>query len=163
MTDLDDTDVLGAYQKLVERRYGAGETYSVALVIMWAERHISDRIEAVLRKFKLNMPQWSTLTILHLSSADSISLGKIARALDVHGTTVTNAVDQLVARGLIKRTPDPNDRRTVCASITAAGKKRADEVMQALADERFGLPEVASKDLRALVGVIQRIFPMRLP
>jgi hypothetical protein len=66
---------------------------------------------------------------------------------------------ELVAQGLVKRTWDPNDRRTVFVSATPAGVKRADAVMRALAKDKFGLPVLGVEDIETLVAVTKKLPP----
>jgi DNA-binding MarR family transcriptional regulator len=159
LAELDQIAPMQVYQSLVDKRYGAGEEYSAAIRLVWVGRHIAAHIDSILQKFDLNMPQWSTLMTLHLPPGGSMPLGKIARALHVHGTTITNAVDRLVALGLVKRTWDPNDRRTVFVSATPAGVRRADAVMRALAKDKFGLPVLGVEDIETLVAVTKKLPP----
>ncbi|MEV8634235.1 MarR family transcriptional regulator [Streptosporangium sp. NPDC051023] len=60
--------------------------------------------------------------LIRLSSADQgISIGDLARAAGVSSRNVTGLVDTLERDGLVRRVPDPKDRRSVLAEITPAG------------------------------------------
>jgi DNA-binding MarR family transcriptional regulator len=43
---------------------------------------------------------------------------------------MTNRIDKLESRGLVKRRPDKNDRRAVIVALTSAGKRAIDEAIQ---------------------------------
>lgn len=51
-----------------------------------------------------------------------ISMGEIARALDVPVSSATRMVDWLVEAGYAARLPDPDDRRVVRIALTPAGQ-----------------------------------------
>jgi len=48
-------------------------------------------------------------------------LGALAEGMDVTPRTMTDIIDVLERDGLVKRVPDPTDRRSVQAVITEAG------------------------------------------
>ena len=56
---------------------------------------------------------------------------------------MTNRIDRLESEGLVRRLPDPGDRRRVLVELTAAGRKLVDQATEA----RF---EAAAEALRAL-------------
>ncbi|MFV2179673.1 MarR family winged helix-turn-helix transcriptional regulator [Actinomadura sp. LOL_016] len=156
----DGVGPMGMYHDTVEARYGAGDHYEAALTLMTAARRLTAEIGKVLKEHGLTMPQWSVLTILHLAPAEQIPLGRIAQALEVHGTTITNAIDRLVDIGLVERAVDPADRRSVHAVITPEGADRAEAIMRRLADRQFGLGALSSIDLRALLQLLGKLGPV---
>lgn len=151
---------MSMYRHIVEERYGFGDRYEAALNLMTAERSLVATIEEVLREHGLTRPQWSVLTIVSLTPADQIPLGRIAQALGVHGTTITNALDRLIALGLAERVMDANDRRSAFAAITSEGVARVDAIMTRLAEQQFGLAELTNSDLKALARVLRKISPL---
>ncbi|MEW9550375.1 MarR family winged helix-turn-helix transcriptional regulator [Nonomuraea sp. NPDC050783] len=61
--------------------------------------------------------------LIRLSTAgERISIGGLARAAGVSSRNVTGLVDTLERDGLVRRVPDPDDRRSVLAEITPAGR-----------------------------------------
>src|SRR6184192_2351043 len=103
----DGVGPMSLYRDVVQARYGTGTRYEAALHLLNAERQLLAIFGEVLHEHRLNRPQWSVLTILNLTPLEQISLGRIALALGVHGTTITNAVDRLVDLGLAERAIDP--------------------------------------------------------
>jgi DNA-binding MarR family transcriptional regulator len=148
---------LDMYREAVEARYGVGARYEVALTLMVAERRLVETINGTLKSHGLTRPQWSVLTILHLAPTAQIPLGQIASALDVHGTTITNAMDRLVDLGLADRVVDRNDRRSVLAQITTAGAELSDAILKQLATDQFGLAALSDTDLRSLARILRKI------
>nr|WP_241744020.1 MarR family transcriptional regulator [Cellulosimicrobium arenosum] len=59
----------------------------------------------------------------HLAHCDGpCRLGAVAGALDVTPRSVTTKVDDAEADGLVRRLPDPLDRRATLVELTAAGR-----------------------------------------
>ncbi|MBV9002316.1 MAG: MarR family transcriptional regulator, partial [Solirubrobacterales bacterium] len=55
-------------------------------------------------------------------------LGALVRQLRVTKQAASELIDTLVVRGYISRTPDPDDRRRVNATLTDRGHEAADAV-----------------------------------
>src|SRR4051795_1345561 len=52
-----------------------------------------------------------------------LSPGRLLRETLVTSGTMTNRVDRLAGRGLVRRLPDPADRRGVLVRLTPAGRR----------------------------------------
>jgi DNA-binding MarR family transcriptional regulator len=59
----------------------------------------------------------------------------LAQTLVTSGT-MTNRIDHLEQRGLVRRRPDPDDARSVRVQLTAAGRRRVDLALQDLVTAR---------------------------
>jgi DNA-binding MarR family transcriptional regulator len=158
--NVDGVGPMSLYRNAVEERYGSGDRYEVALHLMATGRVLAGTIDDVLKEYGLTPAQWSVLAIIHLAEARRIPFGRIAQALDVHGTTVTNAVDRLTDLGLVERSVDPQDRRSVSAETTPEGAARADKTMQRLADLEFGLSALSEPDLTTLMRILGKLNPL---
>jgi DNA-binding MarR family transcriptional regulator len=55
--------------------------------------------------------------------------GALLRATLVTSGTMTNRVDRLAEAGLVRREPDPRDRRGVLVTLTDAGQARVDAAL----------------------------------
>jgi DNA-binding MarR family transcriptional regulator len=73
-----------------------------------------------LKPVGLNLAQWRSLAIIR--RLETCTMTQLARYSTVERTTLTRAVDQLVARGLVERLAPPRDRRQVNLSLTDLGK-----------------------------------------
>ncbi len=64
------------------------------------------------------------LWALHeVAEADGLSVGDLAQRLRVHQTTVSNLLNRLEARALVKKGRSPEDGRIVRVHLTAAGRR----------------------------------------
>ena len=59
-----------------------------------------------------------------------ISLGRLAGMQSVSPRNITGLIDNLEKAGLIERVPDPDDRRSILARLTPAGRTRIDTISQ---------------------------------
>jgi DNA-binding MarR family transcriptional regulator len=94
--------------------------------------------------------------LLLFSRNGSLPLNKIGARLQVHPTSVTNAVDRLENQDLIKRVPHSSDRRTTLAEISLAGRELALRATAALNEGVFSQPSMSPEDLGKLTEVLQR-------
>lgn len=76
--------------------------------------------------------------------------------LQVHPTSVTNAVDRLEDAGLVKREPLKTDRRAMTIVLTAKGKKTAKEATEALNQELFLQTGFEPDEVESLIGILSR-------
>lgn len=103
---------------------------AIARITAWLAR----QAELALSESDLSLPQYRILSLL----ADGMALpSSIAESLDVRRPSVTAVVDGLVARGLVVREHDKNDRRKVTHSITPEGRCLVEAADTAVA-ERLG-------------------------
>lgn len=125
--------------------------------VVRAQQLFLGRIDAVLRPLELTFARYEVLMLLLFSRRGSLPLNKIGARLQVHPTSVTNAVDRLEQQGLIKRVPHSSDRRTTLAEILPSGRELAAKATSALNEKVFCLPGLDNADLSQLVDVLQRL------
>ena len=56
------------------------------------------------------------------------TIGKLSDEMNVDKPVVTRGIDRLMEDGFAERISDPNDRRSVIARITAAGRRYVDQM-----------------------------------
>lgn len=125
--------------------------------IMRAQQIVSARVDAVLKPFGVTFARYEVLMLLTFSRRGSLPMKLIASRLQVHPTSVTNAVDRLVQAGLVTRTTHPDDRRAFIVALTPAGRALAQKATRVLNEQVFGQPELAPDDLESLVEIIGRM------
>lgn len=122
--------------------------------LMRGQQIVLARVEEVLRPFDLTFARYEVLMILLFSRAGALPLSRLGDRLQVHPTSVTNAVDRLEEQGLVRRCPHPRDRRTTLAELTDAGRERALEATCELNERVFAHPGLRDEDIQALVDVL---------
>ena len=85
-----------------------------------AVARLAKQVEVAIGALELSLPQYRVLALLGDGSTASSVL---ARKLAVSPPTVTAVVDGLVARGLVERHADPEDRRRLTLLLTRDGKR----------------------------------------
>lgn len=89
------------------------------------EREITARYRPLLEKIGLTYPQY--LVMLVLWEEEKSTVGNICTALGLDTGTVSPLLKRLEARGLLQRTRDKADERTVLVSLTPAGRELKEE------------------------------------
>ena len=121
--------------------------YGTAMALLRTHQQVVTVIDAVLRRLRLSRNAYLILTSLQMSEGRTHSMGKLAKYLMVHATTVSMTVDQLQKAGLVERGPHPTDRRTVLATLTIEGAELVDLANEQLAAVGFGLEAIGPEDL----------------
>ncbi|MGA2819522.1 MAG: MarR family transcriptional regulator [Anaerolineales bacterium] len=105
----------------IPARTQAGRT--VIRAVGGAGHLVAAELDAALGLHGLSIAKLSVLR--HLAQAkEPLALGQLAERLACVRSNITQLVDRLEADGLVQRTPDPHDRRSLRASITQAGRRR---------------------------------------
>jgi DNA-binding MarR family transcriptional regulator len=105
---------------------------------------LTEEIDRVLKASRLSRTGYLILITLQMSREQARPLGQLSKALLVHPTTVTMAIDQLEKARLVRRVPHPSDRRTILAELTAEGLQMAERASSELAGIGFGLPDISA-------------------
>jgi DNA-binding MarR family transcriptional regulator len=111
---------------------------------------LSRRPAQVLKTEDLSMTQYNVLRILR-GAPDGLSCGEISNRMITRDPDITRLLDRLEKRGLISRSRETRDRRTVMARITPEGLAllaRLDEPVQEAHREQLG--HLGEKRLREL-------------
>jgi DNA-binding MarR family transcriptional regulator len=86
-----------------------------------AARALGRRFDEALRPVGLTNGQFSLL--MALNRPEPAGMGSVAALLAMDRTTLTAALKPLERRGLVKITPDPDDRRSRLLLLTPKGKR----------------------------------------
>ena len=105
--------------------------------VMRAQQLFLARVEGHLAPFDLTFARFELLRLLAFSRAGELPMGKLGDRLQVHPTSVTNAVNRLVDQGHVRRRPHPTDGRTTLAAITASGRRVVERATAVLNAEVF--------------------------
>jgi len=94
--------------------------------------------------------------LLHLLDGP-MTLREIARAVDVDPPAATVGVDQLERRGLVYRTPHPDDKRRKLVHLTDAGRDAARKGQELLDQPPSALAQMDPHDLDQLDTIFTRL------
>ena len=122
--------------------------------VMRAHQLMQARVDNVLRPLGLTFARYELLMLLHFSRTGALPVTKASRRLQVHPTSVTNAVDRLEAALLVVRRPHPTDGRGTLVELTEDGRRRAVEATELLNTEVFTAPGLPARRVETLVSVL---------
>ena len=112
---------------------------AAATSIMRAQQLVSTKVDRALRPLGLTFARYEILMLLGFSRTGALPTTKMADRLMIHPTGVTKLIDKLEQQGLVRREPNPNDRRGTLVRITPAGRRLSAKATRAVAEVRFGV------------------------
>ena len=120
-------------------------------------RHLDRARRAAFAGHALEPWEFDVLSALRRQGAPcQLSPGALLRTTLVTSGTMTNRIDRLEQAGLVRRQPDPQDKRGVLVTLTAAGRSRVDAALaDLLASERVLLDCLGGAERRTLAGLLR--------
>jgi DNA-binding MarR family transcriptional regulator len=140
-----------------EERFGPASAMRAATSVFRVQQILLARFDGVLKPHGLTFARYEVLVLLTFSRSGELPLKVIGSRLMVHPTSVTNAIDRLVAAGYVDRRPNPNDGRGVLAGITDAGRAVVATATAELTSLEFGLGDLSEIDRAELFDVLKRV------
>jgi DNA-binding MarR family transcriptional regulator len=123
-------------------------------------RRIKRGMMATLAEYGLSHGDWEVLTALR--NFGNKTPGALATQLELSSGAMTSRLDGLEKDGLIKRTADPGDRRSVVIELTDKGRAAWDEAASAQARKEIffasALSPAEQKRLNALLRKLMIAF-----
>jgi DNA-binding MarR family transcriptional regulator len=125
---------------------------------------LAKRQESVFSRLGLNRGEVGALSALRIAGPPHrLSPTRLGRGLMLSSAGVTSRIDRLERRGLVRRLPDPDDRRGVIVELTDQGLEVVDTAVAAITIsdrqllERLDAQEVAQLEaiLRKLLGGLE--------
>ena len=132
----------------------AADGMAAVTSLMRAQQLVQSRVDEVLKPLSLTFARYELLMLLHFSRGGALPVTKASLRLQVHPTSVTNAVDRLEQAGLVRRLPHPTDGRGTLVELTPAGRELALRATERLNAEVFAQPGLPPRRLQGLVRVI---------
>lgn len=98
-------------------------------------RHLDRARREVFRRGDLESWEWDVLSALRRAGAPyQLSPKQLLQQTFVSSGTMTNRIDRLVGRRLVRREADPGDGRSVLVTLTDEGRVRVDAAITRLVD-----------------------------
>jgi DNA-binding MarR family transcriptional regulator len=123
--------------------------------LMRAHQIALARVEAVLKSRGITFARYEVLMLLQFSSRGALPMRVIGSRLQVHPTSVTNAVDRLEAAGLVRREAHPSDRRATLVAITEDGRSIAETATAELNAAVFTDPGLTESEVAKLTAILE--------
>jgi len=113
------------------------QTHKAGLNILYTAWWLKTVMSRELKKFGLTHEQYNVLRILKGKSPDEMCVKDIAGRMIEKSSNVPRIIDRLVAKKLVKRSTDANDKRHTVMTLTPAGFNILDTSTKRI-DELFG-------------------------
>ncbi|MGH3354935.1 MAG: MarR family winged helix-turn-helix transcriptional regulator [Nocardioidaceae bacterium] len=122
-------------------------------------RHLDRARRQAFAQHQLESWEFDVLAALRRAGEPyELSPGRLLRETLVTSGTMTNRVDRLTARDLVRRAPDPTDRRGVLVQLTDTGRARVDDALSSLlANERALLTGLGAADRKRLAALLRSL------
>ena len=156
---MDDrtTIPLDAETKVAERPGDHKTELRLWLRLLTCTTLIENEVRRRLRdNFDITLPRFDLLAQLD-RAPNGMTLGELSQRMMVSNGNITGLVDRLVEQGLIRRKPDPNDRRVHIVNLTPEGQREFRTMARVNADwvgEIF--QGLTPKDVEALMPLLAK-------
>lgn len=118
-------------------------------------RHLGKARAAAFADSSLEPWEWDVLAALRRAAAPLTPKELIAQTMVTSGT-MTNRIDNLVARGFVERVAHDSDRRSHRVRLTDDGLDRVDAALDALLEAEHRILDGVSHDDRARLAALLR-------
>ena len=93
-----------------------------------------------------------------LGQVGELTMGALASRMQLSVSTMTRVVDQLVARGLVQRGEDAEDRRVCCVAPTSKGRELLARISaELLESERAILDKVPAEHRESVILALEEL------
>ncbi|MHA1975490.1 MAG: MarR family winged helix-turn-helix transcriptional regulator [Candidatus Hodarchaeales archaeon] len=123
--------------QLSELNYEEGSIPEIFSLVQKITKNLDKFQRMVLSETQVTPHQYSVVRALGISGENGLSLSQLAQVCYSSRPTMTYLIDALEKKNVVKRIPNPNDRRSLLVKLTSKGnllKKEAPSVIQIYAD-----------------------------
>jgi DNA-binding MarR family transcriptional regulator len=119
---------------------------------------VEKELEPVFVQWGLNHWSFDMLATLRRTGAPyRLSPTELFRSMMVTSGTMTNRIDRLAEKGLVRRVPDPEDRRGILVELTDQGRELIDSVLIShVANEARLLQPLSSEEQSTLTVLLSK-------
>jgi len=151
--------VQGGSQALQQALSEAGleddRLYLAMTAVLRARESVVSELARALGVIGLSTSEFLVLSTLSTRRERGISLGQLADGVLLHPTTVTQLVDALEARGMVKRKSHPRDRRSILAVLTELGWEHTRGAIVEMGKVKFGLAGISLEGAELILRTLE--------
>jgi DNA-binding MarR family transcriptional regulator len=128
--------------------------------IQWIYRLIERQMDETLGEHEISHGEWKLLRELAMEDPPyRSSPGRLAKREGLSSGAMTNRLDQLEKAGLVRRLPDPDDRRALKVELTDKGHKLwADSISVQAAKEARLAAALDERELAQLNRLLRKVL-----
>lgn len=131
--------------------------------LLGALHAVERRLEESLEPLGLSLAKFGALAEL-VEAGEPIALGALADRCACVRSNITQLVDRLESEGLVVRSDDPHDRRSIRAELTVEGRSRHAAGLRALERaEQDVLSQIPELDREPFLRALASLKGVRLP
>ncbi len=135
----------------------AASGMTVFAAILRSYETLKEQVDVVVRRHGLTFARYEVLAWLANDPSPSQTLSWISKTLRMPPATLTNVIDHLEGKGLVKRVPHPSDARTTLAVTTERGRKLSDLVTSQLNGEVYSDIALSIDDRDQLTDLLRQV------
>ena len=149
------TQPVNLQQELGKRRpFDLPEEEAYLGIVMTADR-LADGFRLLFAEHGLSSPLYNVLRIVGARSKDGIRSRAISDDMFTREPDVTRLIDRLEQMRLVRRRRSPEDRRVIFVSVTAAGRRKLNDLADPVRDlHRRQLGHVGARRLKQLSALL---------
>jgi DNA-binding MarR family transcriptional regulator len=123
-------------------------------------RRINRMLDETLGEFGLDMGEYKVLNSLTQIGAPHRSTpGRLAKRMELSSGAMTNRLDRLEEAGLVRRLPDPEDRRSVVVELTDHGRETTKKAIGVQAQkEALMAAALTPREQKQLNGLLRKVM-----
>jgi DNA-binding MarR family transcriptional regulator len=134
----------------------SGREAWLAMVELWfLDGQAHDRVHEVAGVLDLSPGQLKAIT--HLVGIDGVRMGDLAEQWGCDASYITTLADALEARGLVRRTADPRDRRVKMVVLTPSGRLLHDRAFAMLSEPPAFIDALSATEQRTLRDLMRKL------
>src|SRR3954453_11722173 len=148
------TDILSSYPSIDPDVEGIVDRRSTI------QKHAGKIFEKALARCDLNHGEYRMLLRLATRTDDrKMSAGRLSQMLMLSSGAMTNRLDRMEKAGLVRRVPDPDDRRGVLVEMTDKGEKVLDQaVLSSAKEDAQMVSALSAKEKTQLNQLLRKIL-----
>lgn len=114
------------------------------------------RLEGTCRELRVSTAEGHLLT--YLAAYAPCSIGEVRRVFGLKGSTLTSMLDRLEESGLLRREPNPADRRSLLLAIEPPGERIASALREEIETFEADLKRrISDRDLAGFSAVMKAV------
>lgn len=159
---MNNVEILAQVQRDWQKRRPDIDPWSMVTILAIRRTALEEEkfTEKLFSKYDLNAATFGLLATLRCSApSEGMTLTQLAQFVLVTPASITNRVDRLEERGLVKRQSVPGDRRRWLVQLTPSGEELVDEIIpKYLENERQLLSVLDEKEQQQLYLLLLKLL-----
>ncbi|SNB66876.1 transcriptional regulator, MarR family [Arboricoccus pini] len=131
---------------------------NLAFLLVTAARLLRGRLESALQGAELDISTSESRTLAMAQRLGAVRQAELAASLGIEPMSLVSHLDRLEKAGLIRRTADPNDRRSKLVLLTPAAQPQLKQIRKVLDDaRRAAMHAFSTTELATFQVYLQRL------